>query len=196
VPDSSPSGGGSTQLTVERDGRKEVVDVASDLSSVTVGGRSFPVRIVARSPIRVELEIGGERIVIDRWPDHFPEPPEPVDVGGERWKVSVRAERSAPAPALTEARPIPPGDTSPGSPPATGPLGAIPILPPMPGKVVDVRVRDGDPVRKGDVLLHLEAMKMSNEITSPADGTVRDVRVAPGTNVRSREPMLYVLPSA
>jgi glutaconyl-CoA/methylmalonyl-CoA decarboxylase subunit gamma len=64
----------------------------------------------------------------------------------------------------------------------------------MPGKILEVRVREGDTVRKGDVLLRLEAMKMSNEIASPADGIVRGLRVAAGANVRAREPMFYIAP--
>jgi biotin carboxyl carrier protein len=66
----------------------------------------------------------------------------------------------------------------------------------MPGRVIEVRVKDGDQVRKGDVLLVLEAMKMRNEIVSPVEGVVRGLRVAAGSNARAKEPMLYVVPPA
>ncbi|HXY47386.1 MAG TPA: biotin/lipoyl-containing protein [Thermoplasmata archaeon] len=182
------------RLTVERNGRSEVVEVTPDLSSVEVGGRSFPVKVVTTSPTKVELEIAGERIVVENWPEHFPEPPGPVDVGGERWKLKVVAGST---PAVSVARPGRPEATVPPSIATTRePTGeGIAVVPPMPGRVIDVRVKDGDPVRKGDVLLRLEAMKMVNEVPSPADGIVRGVRVSPGANVRAKEPMLYISPA-
>ncbi len=182
------------RLTIERDGKRETVDVAPDLASVTLGGRTFPLQVVSHSATRVELEIAGEKIVVDHWPEHFPQPPGPVDVGGERWNVSIGAEPGpSAAPARSDAEPPARASAGAAAPPPAG--EGIAILPPMPGKVLEVRVREGDVVRKGDVLLRLEAMKMSNEIASPADGTVHDVRVAAGANVRAREPMLFVRPA-
>jgi glutaconyl-CoA/methylmalonyl-CoA decarboxylase subunit gamma len=182
------------RVTVERDGRSAVVEVADDLSRATIGGRSYPVTVVSRSETRVELEVAGEKVVVENWPDHFPEPPGPVDVNGERWPVKVTRAHGGPAPARREApgtptapRPVP-GEPGPAA--GTG----VAIVPPMPGKVIEVRVREYDRVKKGEVLLVLEAMKMRNEVTSPANGTVRDLRVGPGTNVRAKEPMLFVVP--
>ncbi len=65
----------------------------------------------------------------------------------------------------------------------------------MPGKVIELRVAEGDRVEAGTVLLVLEAMKMRNEITSPSAGIVRGVRVAAGANARAKEPMLFVAPA-
>ncbi len=64
----------------------------------------------------------------------------------------------------------------------------------MPGRVVELKVHEGDRVRQGTVLLVLEAMKMRNEVTSPLDGTVRDLKVSEGSSVRAREAMLYIAP--
>ncbi len=180
------------RLTVERAGKSEVVEVAPDLTSVTIDGRSFPVRVVSTGELKVELEVAGERIVVENWPDHFPEPPGPVDVGGERWKVKIAAGPvpAAAASPLPPARPAATARAEPTPPPGEG----VPVFPPMPGKVIDLEVREGDPVKKGDVLLHLEAMKMVNEITSPVDGIVRSLRVSAGANVRAQEPMLFVAP--
>ena len=57
------------------------------------------------------------------------------------------------------------------------------IRPPMPGKVISVKVKEGDDVKAGDVVLILEAMKMANEISSPYTGKVREVRVSAGQSV-------------
>ncbi len=184
------------RLTVELDGKPTVVVLADDLSTVDVGGRVYPVRVVRRNPGRVDLEVGGEAVSVQGWPDREPTPPGPVDVNGERHAVRVTVE--APATALPGGvAPVAStaGTQVPLAPPSvTAALGATVVVPPMPGRVVEVRVKDGDRVEAGAVLLVVEAMKMRNEVVAPVAGVVRDVRVRDGTNVRAREPMLTVVP--
>ena len=55
----------------------------------------------------------------------------------------------------------------------------------MPGNILKVTVSNGQAVKKGDVLMVLEAMKMENEILAPADATVASVNVAPNQTVES-----------
>ena len=57
------------------------------------------------------------------------------------------------------------------------------VLAPMPGKIMAVRVKEGDKVSKGDILVILEAMKMENEVISQKDGIVKEVRVKVGDSV-------------
>jgi biotin carboxyl carrier protein len=57
----------------------------------------------------------------------------------------------------------------------------------MPGTIVRLNVKPGDAVKKGDVLAVLEAMKMENDICSPADGTVATVAVSQGASVATDE---------
>ncbi len=57
------------------------------------------------------------------------------------------------------------------------------IQAPMPGIILDVRVSEGDTVKKGDTLLILEAMKMENVIGSPKDGVVKKVLASTGQTV-------------
>ena len=59
------------------------------------------------------------------------------------------------------------------------------VTSPMPGTVVSVAVSEGAAVKKGSVLLVLEAMKMENEILAPCDGTVRSLSVSKGMMVKS-----------
>lgn len=63
---------------------------------------------------------------------------------------------------------------------------------PMPGSINDVRVKPGDKVAKGDVLLILEAMKMMNEIVSPQAGTVTGLAVAKGDAVSTGDEMVSI----
>jgi len=180
------------QFTIVRDGERTSVEVSDDLASATVNGRTVPVKVVARKATRVELEIAGERIVVDQWPISMPVPPGPVDVDGERWSVELTPESGArpPSAAATPSAAIRSATGPEAAPAAAG----IPVVPPMPGKVVDLRVRDGERVAQGQLLLVLEAMKMRNEVVSPVAGTVRGISVTAGANVRAREPMLYVAP--
>ena len=59
------------------------------------------------------------------------------------------------------------------------------ICAPMPGNILSVNVAAGDAVKKGQVLMILEAMKMENEIMAPCDGTVTSVSVTKGAAVES-----------
>jgi biotin carboxyl carrier protein len=57
------------------------------------------------------------------------------------------------------------------------------IKAPMPGLIIDLRVKEGDEVKAGDTLIILEAMKMENSIKSPGEGVVKKVSVKKGDSV-------------
>jgi biotin carboxyl carrier protein len=57
------------------------------------------------------------------------------------------------------------------------------IHPPMPGRVISIKVKEGDSVKVGSPILVLEAMKMQNEIASPVEGEVKEVRTKEGSLV-------------
>ncbi|RMA93256.1 sodium-extruding oxaloacetate decarboxylase subunit alpha [Hydrogenothermus marinus] len=65
---------------------------------------------------------------------------------------------------------------------------------PMPGTVVSLKVGIGDMVKKGDVLLVVEAMKMENEIHAPIDGEVVEVYVKEGDKVNPDECLIKIMP--
>jgi biotin carboxyl carrier protein len=56
---------------------------------------------------------------------------------------------------------------------------------PMPGVVLDIKVSPGTAVKKGSVLLILEAMKMENEITAPRDGVIAQINASKGSSVNT-----------
>ncbi|MGI0130328.1 MAG: biotin/lipoyl-containing protein [Thermoplasmata archaeon] len=181
------------RITIERDAKTASVEVTGPPDAVTVGAERYPVTVVRATATSVELEIAGERVVVENWPEHFPEPPGPVDVNGERWTVGV--ERGSVTATAGEALKAPPPAPAYSLPAAKPPSRAgTPLVPPMPGRVIEVRVKEGDRVHKGDLLLVLEAMKMRNELTSPADGVVRGLAVSAGANARAKEPMLFIVP--
>ena len=74
---------------------------------------------------------------------------------------------------------------APAAAPAAVPAGGETVTAPMPGPILDVKVAVGAAVKKGDVLMILEAMKMENEILAPCDGTVAALNVSKGTTVET-----------
>jgi len=58
---------------------------------------------------------------------------------------------------------------------------------PMPGLIIDLKIKAGDEVKKGDILLILEAMKMENILKSPGNGTVKEVKVKKGDSVEKSQ---------
>ncbi len=69
------------------------------------------------------------------------------------------------------------------------------VLAPMPGKVLDIRVANGDAVGEGDTLLIMEAMKMELSIKAPMDGTVENLTASTGELVEADTPLLTVVPN-
>lgn len=67
----------------------------------------------------------------------------------------------------------------------TGAAGALKVNSPMPGKILALKAAVGQSVKKGDVILVLEAMKMENEIVSPEAGVVASINVAMGDMVEA-----------
>ena len=66
------------------------------------------------------------------------------------------------------------------------------VAAPLPGKVLSVNVKKGDTVKKGDLLLVIEAMKMENEIYSSQDGTIAEVLVGAGDYVSTGDKLIVM----
>ena len=100
-----------------------------------------------------------------------------ITVNGVAYSVSVEETAAGAAPVAAAAPAAPKA--------ATGAAGAVTVKAPMPGNILDVKVKTGASVKAGDVLVILEAMKMENEIVAPQDGTVASVNVNKGDTVNS-----------
>ena len=105
-----------------------------------------------------------------------------VNVNGSLYEVEI-AEMEAPAAAAAApaAAQAPAASKAPAAP-----AGGQQIKAPMPGTILEVRVQAGQAVKKGQVLVILEAMKMENEIQAPCDGTVGSVNVRKGDSVETQ----------
>ena len=99
-----------------------------------------------------------------------------VTVNGTAYEIELEElTGAAPAPAPAPA----------AAPAAAAPAGGEQVTSPMPGTILDVKVSQGAAVKKGDVLMILEAMKMENEIMCPRDGKVASLHAAKGAAVES-----------
>ncbi|MCR5796525.1 MAG: biotin/lipoyl-binding protein [Eubacterium sp.] len=98
--------------------------------------------------------------------------------------VNVAAAPAAAKPAAPKAAPAP-AKAAPKAKPASSGGGSVKITAPMPGKILSVKADEGAQIKKGDVILLLEAMKMENEVVAPQDGVVASINVASGDMVES-----------
>ena len=106
-----------------------------------------------------------------------------ITVNGVSYEVEV--EEVAAGSASAPAAPVAAAPAAPAAAPKAAAVAGTKINAPMPGTVLDVKVAAGKTVKKGDILLILEAMKMENEILAPADATVAQVLVSKGASVSS-----------
>lgn len=110
-----------------------------------------------------------------------------VEEGNTAGAAAAAAPVAAPAPkAAPKAAPAPAPAAAPkAAPKAAGTQGSVKVAAPMPGKILGIKASVGQAVKKGDVIVILEAMKMENEIVAPQDGTVASIDVANGDSVES-----------
>lgn len=102
-----------------------------------------------------------------------------VEVNGTPFTVEIEKEVKIAHPATPTARAAAPATAA--APKATD--ASEFIKSPLPGSIVKVLVANGQAVKRGDVLLTMESMKMENNIAAEKDGIVKNVLVAPGQNV-------------
>jgi propionyl-CoA carboxylase alpha chain len=138
---------------------------------VAVDGEPLAVRLVRAAPDAVELEVDGVRraYAVHRVPG---------------WSFVDGPDGSA---ALAEVPRF-------ADPNAVAHAGSL--LAPMPGGVVRVLANRGDPVRAGQALVVLEAMKMEHTVVAPVDGIVAELAVAPGDQVDTGQVLAVVQESA
>ncbi len=122
-----------------------------------------------------------------------------VTVNGTPYEITLEVVdaadvKAAPAPVAAPAAPpaaVPAAAPAPAAPSAA-PAGGETVSAPMPGNILAVNVQVGSAVKKGDVLLILEAMKMENEIMAPCDGTVSAVNVTKGATVETGASLVVI----
>ena len=121
----------------------------------------------------VEVE-KGEAMILDEYEAKSPVPPAPV-------AAAPAAVAAAPAAAPAAAAPAP----------AAVAVGTV-VPAPLPGNVFAIKVKEGDAVKAGDVLVIIEAMKMENEVCAPSDGVVKQIAVSKGALVATGDTLVVI----
>jgi len=142
----------------EREVRVDYRHLGADRFTVWTGEEARNVRVLSWEPPLVTLEEGAHR-----WRAR-------ISVDGDRTYVhtsqfSIGLVRKPRFPDKSQA--VPPGG----------------CVAPMPGKIIELRVAEGDSVQAGQVLMIMEAMKMEHSVTAPQDGTVGQILVTAGDQV-------------
>ena len=117
-----------------------------------------------------------------------------VNVNGTSYEVEVEeiAAGAAPAAASAPVAAAPAAAPAPVAAPVAAPAGAASVTAPMPGNILDVKVKVGDVVSENTVVVLLEAMKMENEIFAGVNGKVTAVNVAKGATVNSGDVLVVI----
>ncbi len=160
------------EATITLDGRQHHVRIeeVDGIWQAHVDGASFRLKVDRRGS-QAAVDAGGSVHVIDLADPHT------AIIDGSH--VGFRIDSLKGVAGATEAR--------------TG--GHGPIKPPMTGRLERILVKEGDAVSRGDVLFVLEAMKMRNEVKSPADGIIGKVMATAGDAVDPSLPVLELLES-
>ena len=107
-----------------------------------------------------------------------------VTVNGTEY--TVEWEKPVEEKPVVKVQPVtakPVATAAPAATPAAAPVSGNAIKTPLPGVIIDVKVKVGDTVKKGDTVVVLEAMKMENNINADRDGKVVAIQVAKGDTV-------------
>lgn len=168
-------------------GRTYDVDVRGE--TVVVDGREFPVTVredggyltvkAGEQQYRVELppeaeRVSGMSVQVDYRPFMV------------QWEGNLGGGGQQAAPRLRAVM----GGAAAVTTPRAASKGGVTAQ--ITGRITSVRVKPGDAVQRGDVLLLLEAMKMENEIKAPTDGTVKEVLVSEGQRVNEGDTLVVV----
>ena len=121
-----------------------------------------------------------------------------VNVNGTMYEIEIEEINGSSSMAARQTAPVrtavPVKAPVPAAPPKTPEASRTPasssaegtaVCAPMPGNILEVRVSGGQTVKKGDVLVILEAMKMENEIMAPGAGTVDKITASKGAAVNA-----------
>lgn len=111
-----------------------------------------------------------------------------IKVNGKSYRVELESIEQVASSAVTETKKE--EKASAPTPVASG--EGKPVESPIQGTVVNVKVSAGAKVKKGDVLVVVEAMKLENDVVSPYDGVVNDILVKKGDNITAKQTIVTI----
>ena len=139
----------------------------------TINGSPYRVVVVNSDEESVGLEVNGTPYV--------------VEIEQKKKKSISRIQRQV-TPSSQQREVV----TKPSVKRPVAAAGSIVISSPLPGIILDLRVKAGDTVKKGDTLLVLEAMKMENNIQATSDGKIARVSIQKGDSVLEGDELVVI----
>lgn len=118
-----------------------------------------------------------------------------VTVNGTNYKVEVEGmtAKKVKTPKLVQTPTVPSTDAHPAVAKTSSPSGGgTAVKSPLPGVILNLKVREGDAVKVGQTLLVLEAMKMENNIDSDKEGVVKSIKIRQGDSVLEGDILLTI----
>lgn len=172
------------------------------MASVTIGGRTYEVEVRGtvvvvdgkEFPVTQREDAGWVTVTAGGVPYRVQLPPEGSRESGMNVQVDHRPftveweGRLGGGPAPREPRAAAP--SAGGAPARAGVTGGVAAQ--IAGRIISLRVKQGEAVEQGAVLLILEAMKMENEVKAPKAGTVAEVLVAEGDRVSEGQTLVVI----
>ena len=111
-----------------------------------------------------------------------------VTVNGKTYQVEMPGRTPAPKPVIRPAGGVAAAPVA--APAAAAPASDTTVVAPLPGTITKVVAKAGQKVKKGNVLVVMEAMKMANDIVAEANGTVKAVSVSEGQSVNQGDVLI------
>lgn len=110
-----------------------------------------------------------------------------IEVNGTPYEVEIHKEIKTTKTPTIVRKDLPKPDTK-----AIKSEKVYEVKSPLPGNIISVNVKEGDTVKKGDVLLLMEAMKMENKVLCEKDGVVKSIKVSPGQAVLQNDVLMEI----
>lgn len=155
------------------------VDLNDQLTEAIVEDTKVPLEVIVQGSGRILLRTGTKIYKIDNI--EVDERNVSFSINGTYFETTVKDEQEL----LLEKLGFKAGATA-----SAGSLNA-----PMPGKILELLISDGDSVEEGQPVLILEAMKMENELKSPSNGVVSKLHIQQGDNVEKNQILIDIEPS-
>jgi len=121
-----------------------------------------------------------------------------ITVDGKTYEVEVEEIGGGVGPVVSAPAPKAPSSPAPKAPSAPKPKPPVvsadgeEVTAPMPGKILQLKAKEGDSVSEGDTILILEAMKMENEIIANASGSIKKINVAVNDMVDTGDVLMVI----
>ena len=154
----------------------------------SINGNEYTVAVIDLDGNTAAVEVNGTSYKVDILGEELNITPRPATKPAAPVAAAPQPQAAAPAPVAQTAPAEQPAAPAPAQPAGNG----KPILSPLPGVILDLKVNVGDQVKAGQTVAILEAMKMENNINAEHDGVVTAIKVNKGDSILEGAEILLI----